>query len=267
MFNAPLVFDHLTLNARDELEPCCAALEAMGFVLTPPSYSNIGAVNRCIVLQGAYLEAIAINPLAQTPRRELMQQPLGLNAIVFRTEDADACFADLVARGFPALPVQPFTRIAKNSLGEDREVSFRVVRFESAWGADAFPFGRVYFCEHLNSETVFDPGYIRHQNGCRAFSEITVEVTDLARLSLTMRKLFGSAWSGDDARARLQTQALDILFLRASQDRVGTCTFRKAADVSVASNLRDSATIGAVSSSSSSSRLNIFENPYGRFSF
>jgi Glyoxalase-like domain len=251
MLQAPPVFDHLTLNARDELDPCCAALEAMGFVLTPPSYSNIGAVNRCAVLDGAYLEVIAINPQALPPRRELMQQPLGLNAIVFRAENADACYADLIARGFPALPVQPFSRMAKNSLGEEREVSFRVVRFEPIWAAEAFPFGRVYFCEHLNAEVVFDQGFLQHENGCRAFAALTIEVKNLAKLALTMNLIFGSAWSGDSSQATLHTQSLDIRFVKSSVDRIVTCSFTTRATPSVAPNPRT---------------LQVFENPYGRFS-
>jgi Glyoxalase-like domain len=261
MLDQPLIFDHLTLNARDELGPCCVALEEMGFTLTPPSFSNIGAVNRCLVLDGAYLEAIAINPQAQPPRLELLQQPLGLNALVFRSADADACYADLIARGFPALPVQPFTRIAKNSLGEDREVSFRVVRFESVWGAEAFPFGRVYFCQHLNPEVVFDPGYICHPNGCRAFGALKVEVQHLDKLSLTMRRLFGSSWSGDEQQATLQTQALAIQFVRGSQDRIADCTFQKASGLP--KPLASSGETPKATPATHSSRL--IETSYGRF--
>ncbi len=262
MPQAPLVFDHLTLNARDELDPCCAALEAMGFVLTPPSYSNIGAVNQCVVLDGAYLEVIAINPKAVPPRRELMQQPLGLNAIVFRAENADACYADLIERGFPALPVQPFSRVARSSLGEAREVSFRVVRFEPTWAAEAFPFGRVYFCEHLNAEVVFDPGFVRHENGCRVFSALTIEVKNLAKLARTMSPLFGSAWSDDHSQAMLQTQALNIRFVQSSVDHIATCSFAGRASVSEVSD---------ISSPTLSTVLNprtplVFESPYGRFS-
>jgi Glyoxalase-like domain len=262
MPQAPLVFDHLTLNARDELDPCCAALEAMGFVLTSPSYSNIGAVNRCIVLEGAYLEAIAINPRAIPPRRELMQQPLGLNAIVFRAENADACYADFMERGFPVLPVQPFSRRAENSLGEDREVSFRVVRFESSWAAEAFPFGRVYFCEHLNPEVIFDQGYVRHGNGCRAFSALTIEVKNLAKLSLTMHSIFGSAWTGDSSQATLRTQALDIRFVHSSADRIATCGFTSRACISEASTLSDPKQALALNPPIPQ----VFENSYGRFS-
>lgn len=252
------VFDHLTLNARDELAPCCAALEAMGFMLTAPSYSNIGAVNRCIVLDGAYLETIAINPKALPPRKELLQQPLGLNAIVFRTNNADACLADLKAKGIPALPVQPFSRMAENSRGEEREVSFRVVRLEPTWAAQAFPFGRVYFCQHLNADVVFDPGFVRHANGCRSFAQITIEVKNLTALSVTMSLMFPGAWAletgpdsvraqaHDGMQATLRTQALNIRFLQGSEDRIRACGFQ-----SSAVHPPDSP--------------QVFETPYGRF--
>jgi hypothetical protein len=254
------VFDHLTLNARDELTACADALEAMGFHLTPPSYSNIGAVNRCIVLEGAYLEAIAINPLAQLPRQELMQQPVGLNAIVFRTEDADASYADLVTRGFPVLPVQPFSRMAKNSKGEDCDVSFRVVRFESSWGAEAFAFGRVYFCQHLNPDVVFDAGFVRHDNACRAFEALTIEVTNLDKLSFTMKRLFGSAWSANNNLATLRTQALDIHFVLAAHDRITICEFRKTVHALSAEGAKAQDAVKP-------STPQIFENSYGRFTF
>ncbi len=262
MTQTPLLFDHLTLNARDELDPCCAALEGMGFALTPPSYSNIGAVNRCVVLEGAYLEVIAINPRAAPPRRELMQQPLGLNAIVFRAENADSCYASLIEQGFPALPVQPFSRRAQNSLGEEHEVSFRVVRFEPTWAADAFPFGRVYFCEHRNAEVVFDPGHVRHRNGCRVFSALTIEVKSLAKLSSTMSLLFGSAWSGNNSHATLQTQASDIHFVQASRDRIASCSFSSGAGDWDASGRSGGPQVAALDPRTPQ----VFENPYGRFS-
>ncbi len=261
MPQAPLVFDHVTLNARDELDPCCVALEAMGFVLTPPSYSSIGAVNRCIVLDGAYLETIAINPRAVPPRQELMQQPLGLNALVFRAENADACYADLIERGFPALPVQPFSRVAKNSLGVEHEVSFRVVRFEPPWAAEAFPFGRVYFCEHLNAEVIFDPGYVRHENGCKMFSALRIEAKNLLKLGRTMSLMFGSAWSGNSLQATLKTQAFDIHFVQSSADRIAACSFTGRAGGSDVVGTA-SATPGVALNPRPSQ---FFENPYGRF--
>jgi Glyoxalase-like domain len=238
----PLVFDHLTLNARDKLDSCCAVLATMGFHLTPPSFQSIGAVNRCAVLEGAYLEVIAINQQAAQPRLELLHQPLGLNAIVFRVADAEACYADLLTKGFPALPVQAFSRMAKNSAGDDREASFRVVRFESQWAAQALPFGRVYFCQHLSPELVFDPGFVRHTNACRAFAAVVIEIRHLAPLSDLARRMFGNAWSETASEATLHTQGLQIHFVQSSQDRIVSCTF--------APQIGDP---------------KIFENSYGRF--
>jgi Glyoxalase-like domain len=267
VFDILPIFDHLTLNARDELAPCCEALEAMGFLLTPASYSNIGAVNRCIVLEGAYLEAIAVDPQAISPRLELLQQPLGLNAIVLRTDDADACYADLIARGFPVLPVQPFSRLAKNSLGEEREVSFRVVRFESSWGAEAFLFGRVYFCQHLNPEVVFDPGYVRHDNSCRAFESLAIEVRNLEKLSEVMKRLFGVAWSSAGTQASLKTQNLDIRFTQSLRDCIGTCGFTKRARAPVQKNHFSGNSLSQPHALTKHLSPQVFENPYGRFSF
>lgn len=218
------VFDHLTLNAREDLQACCEQFESLGFTLTPPSFQSIGAVNRCAILDGAYLEIIAIDSAAPNPRKELLAQPQGLNAIVFRIDDAQACFDRFIAQGLPALPVQEFSRMARDSQGREREASFRVVRFEAAWAAQALPFGRVYFCQHLTPGLIFDPGFVVHRNGCRRFTGVRIEVRDLPALSPVMARIFGQAWANDAAgSARLHCEGFDIAFASGRHDHIPAC--------------------------------------------
>lgn len=250
----PPVFDHLTLNARDALADCCQSLEAMGFSLTPPSYQSIGAVNRCAIMQGAYLEVIAINPQAEQPRKELLEQSPGLNALVFRIDDAEACFAAFKAAGLPVLPAQQFSRMTSDSAGRPAEAGFRVVRFEAGWAARAFPFGRVYFCQHLTPGLIFDPGFVRHANGCTSFSGVDIEVRDLAALSPLMNSLFGASWRyqtgapGNDqaapAQGLLGAGHVAIRFRPGTRDRITACAF-------------DAGT----------ARPQLHESPYGQFRF
>ena len=232
--NAALpAFDHLTLNARDDLPACCQHLDALGFALTPPSAQSIGAVNRCAILEGAYLEIIALDATAAQPRTELLGQPAGLNAMVMRTPDATACYQELVDRGLPALPVQQFSRMALDASGREREAGFRVVRFEPGWAARMLPFGRLYFCQHLTPELIFDPGFIRHRNGCRRFTGLNVEVRDLPSIANLMTLIFGTAWEAVAgapglAQGRLRTMGFDIVFSQGQADWIPSCDLSRA---------------------------------------
>src|ERR1700693_946839 len=84
------VLDHVVVNARDRFDAAALCYRRLGFALTPHGRHTLGSVNRLAVFARDYLELVGVDPAAAAPRAELLRTPVGLNGLVFATEDADA---------------------------------------------------------------------------------------------------------------------------------------------------------------------------------
>src|SRR3546814_6870798 len=83
----PLDFDHLVLMVRDQLTEHAQQLLQDGFHLTDLAVHNLGSINRLITLESAYIELLGW-PAGKPPaRKEIAEQTLGLDALVFRSEE------------------------------------------------------------------------------------------------------------------------------------------------------------------------------------
>ena len=102
-------FDHVVVNARDQLDQAQAAYERLGFTLTPRGFHSLGSMNHLAIFGTDYLELIAVAG-KQSARQEILDDPFGLAGLVFGAEDATASYAALVERGVPAGPPIEFTR-------------------------------------------------------------------------------------------------------------------------------------------------------------
>src|SRR5207248_10423323 len=83
-------------------------------------------------------------------RPELAPFPIGLNGLVFKTDDADVVHALAQAAGLPILPVQAFSRPVELN-GGHQDARFRTTRLDPS----KIAMGRVYFCEHRTPELVW----------------------------------------------------------------------------------------------------------------
>src|ERR1700761_9011596 len=92
--------DHVVVNARDQIDPAADTYRRLGFTLTPRGYHTLGSINHLAMFGTDYLELIAVRP-GDTSRREIMTAPLGLNGLVFGTEDATATYEALRQGGIP----------------------------------------------------------------------------------------------------------------------------------------------------------------------
>lgn len=182
------VLDHVVVNARAGIADAASCYRRLGFDLTPLSRHSLGSINHLAVLSRDYLELVGTDPSAAVPRTELLTTPPGLNGIVFATNDAASLHATLDAAGAPLEPPLEFSRPVAIA-GTPAEARFRVVRLR----ADAVPYGRVYFCEHLTPELVWRPEWRHHPNGAIAVARIVIAAADPEEAGALYRTLFGAA--------------------------------------------------------------------------
>jgi len=144
--------DHVVVNARDQIDQAADTYRRLGFTLTPRGYHTLGSINHLAMFGTDYLELIALPP-NDTSRTEIMAAPLGLNGLVFGSEDADATYAALHQAGVPIEPPQQFSRpveIETPTGTQQRDAAFRTVRLPR----EEVPAGRLYFCQHLSRDLV-----------------------------------------------------------------------------------------------------------------
>lgn len=162
------MLDHIVINVMRQMDEAVAIFERLGFRLTPRGHHSLGSINHLMVEPRAYLELVGL-PDCGPQRREVLQSPLGLSGLVFRTDDADATYKRLTSSGFA--PLEPILLERPVHLGGTiHQARFQNVRMT----AGEFPAGRVYFCQHLNPELVWREEWLVHENGFCGFSDILI---------------------------------------------------------------------------------------------
>src|SRR6185437_16563109 len=101
--------DHVVVNARDRLDEAADVYSRLGFTLTPRGYHTLGSMNHLAMFGTDYLELIAVRP-GDASRPEVMAAPIGLDGLVFGSEDSDATYAALRDADVPVDPPQAFSR-------------------------------------------------------------------------------------------------------------------------------------------------------------
>lgn len=203
----PMHFDHLVLMMRDQLAQGAQALEQDGFHLTDVSVHNLGSINRLITLESSYIELLGW-PAGQPPaRKEIAEQPLGLDALVFRPQNAGQAYEHLRRSGFDVNPVQRLERPLQVQ-GQMQTARFDTVRF----ARQPVPGLRIYYCEHLTPEYVWDPAVMHHENGATSLDRIVIKAPDAQGVSATLATLAGGqAHALKDGSHRLELPNLQLV--------------------------------------------------------
>lgn len=183
------VLDHLVLDVRDQMAAGAARMAALGFQLTPIGKHSLGSANHLAVLAEDYLELLGTDVPGGALRPDIASYPIGLNGLVFRTEDAAALSAALTSRGVPALPAQEFHRPVDLPDGTREEARFRTTRLDRAAAFD----GRIYWCEHLTPQHVWRAEWQAHPSGALSVARVLVSARDPERQAAIFRRMFGEA--------------------------------------------------------------------------
>ncbi len=192
-----LAIDHAVIAVSD-LDAAAASFRALDFTLTPRGYHSIGSQNHCIMLGSTYVELLAApleHPWLDYYRRFLRAHGDGLAAVALSTEDADAAYAELSARGVAAKAPMDLSRPAEGGVAR-----FRLVQ------VDGRP--SVFICQHLTRALVWRREWQAHANGA----------AELVGVALAARKPF------DGLPASVEWQrsaALRIRGLRAAHEAHG----------------------------------------------
>ncbi len=164
----PAILDHIVINARFNMDDAEDLFSRMGFTLTPRGRHTMGSINHLMMFADDYLELIGIGEADADKRPDVSQAPLGLNGLVFKTENADQAFERLGDNDMAGDPPRAFSRPLVLDDGSRHEAAFRTATARS----DAFPAGRLYFCEHLTPELLWRAEWLSHPNGVTGFTEL-----------------------------------------------------------------------------------------------
>lgn len=211
-----LVLDHVGHFVPD-LGAAAAALEALGFVLTPYSAQATpegptGTANRCAMLGQGYIELLA--PVADTPHarrmREAMTRYRGVHILALGTADAEAERARLERHGLAPLPRVDLEREVGTPDGANRRAGFAVVRA----APEAMPEGRVQFVEHKTPELLWQPRWLEHANGVAGLAAAFVVADDPPAVAARYARFAGLVPRPAGAFVRLPSARGELVFGR-----------------------------------------------------
>ena len=177
-------FDHLVIMARDQISLVAKQFSDLGFRLSAKSTHNLGSANQLIVLDSTYLEILGWEAGTIPQRAEIANLAFGLDALVFRTTNAEASFNALKEAGFAPNAVQDLSRPAQVG-NEIKQAFFKTVRFSQ----QPIEGLRIYFCEHVTPNFVWVNADQQHPNQLNHLQSITLGSANPAETFFVLQKL------------------------------------------------------------------------------
>lgn len=221
-------FDHLVITVRDRMEQASELFHSFGFHLTSLSQHNLGSCNRLAILDNSYLELLGWELGSPSVRKEIAEEPYGLNALVFRTTNAAIAYQNLKDLGFSPNPVQDLTRPVEIGK-ETKQAMFKAVRFAN----QPIPGIRLYFCEHLTPQYVWREEDMQHQNALATLREIVLSSSKPLEVYSQLMKLLqvealqpakDHDLGSEDFEIRLKNCLIKIVYSEGSHlTKISTC--------------------------------------------
>jgi hypothetical protein len=168
-FNLPI--DHVIILASD-LAQAGKAFENIGFSVTPIAKHSavMGTANRCVMLDGSYIEILAIvEPTEANARwRRLLDKGSGLGGVALRSKDIETDAQTFEQKSIEMETVRHFSR--QTDIGELR---FSISRVKDS----VTPSYQCLLCQHHA---------LKHPNGARRLLSVsTPNASELGALSST----------------------------------------------------------------------------------
>jgi hypothetical protein len=164
-----LALDHVVINVLFDMDRAAALMSQLGFTLTPRGYHSLGSINHLMMFEHDYLELIGLPTGTDKLRKDVLESPCGLNGLVFKVDDVDACQRALRDSGLAMLEPQSFSRPVTID-GVEHLARFRTVRA----APELFEAGRVYYCQHETPELVWHRPWMSHSNAVRGLHELVI---------------------------------------------------------------------------------------------
>ena len=215
--------DHVVINTRYEMDEAAEQFASLGFTLTDRGYHTLGSINHLMMFNTDYLELIGL-PAASggntVTRPGISDAPVGINGLVFKTADASQTYAHLQSVGMDGDPPKAFSRPVELG-GQVRDASFRTIHVQP----DAFAAGRLYFCEHLTPELVWQPQWQVHQNNSSRVAEVVIVSDATAELAERLSRVLGVVVSDGaqttDRQLKLNDAVLSVIDAASFVSRYG----------------------------------------------
>ena len=164
-----LRLDHAVINVGFGMDAAEVLFANFGFNLTPRGHHSTGSINHLAIFGVDYLELIGLPEDGTHERPDIANAPVGVNGIVFKTDDVHAIYSHLQNVNFHGDAPKSFFRPV--DLGnETYQANFRTVTVRPG----IFPGVRVYFCEHGTPELIWRPEWQSHSNSAESITEIIV---------------------------------------------------------------------------------------------
>tara|TARA_B110001452_G_scaffold266330_1_gene272915 strand:- start:1118 stop:1960 length:843 start_codon:yes stop_codon:yes gene_type:complete len=164
-----LNLDHIAINVKNNMDEAYQLFSELGFTLTPRGYHSLGSINHSMVFKNDYLELIGIPRGQSITRPELKKAEIGINGLVFKSDDIKKTYQHLLNMKLSNIPPRNFSRPVEIN-GIKNEAKFETVSIKD----NVFKAGRIYFCDHLTPSLVWIPEYKSHKNNVLGITEITV---------------------------------------------------------------------------------------------
>ena len=169
MMSYGLQLDHIAINVKEKMDEAYNLFSELGFSITPRGYHSLGSINHSMIFKNDYLELIGNQKGKPINRPELRNAELGINGLVFKSDNVDKTYKKLVKINFNENPPRNFTRPVIIDKIEN-EAKFKTVSVKT----NVFNAGRVYFCDHLTPNLVWLPEYLTHVNKSIGIKEIVI---------------------------------------------------------------------------------------------
>lgn len=172
------------VHAVVDLDKAAAAYKDLGFTTTPRADHPFGTSNRLVVLNGSYIELVAVTDPSLLPvdgfardvQRFLDGKGPGIPYVVLRSGEPDNDLTDL---GNLITETFSFSRPAPLLNGEEMTASFTCLLTAGAGDLG------VFFCHHHEPKAVWNKAAMLHDNGAGRLKAMTLPSagTDLTKLA------------------------------------------------------------------------------------
>jgi len=182
--------DHVVINVADGLDQSQLLFRRLGFSLTSRGHHSLGSSNHLAIFNDNYLELLGYEDRANLQRKDLWQAPLGLNGLVWKTQDAGEVYQHLTQQRLADTPPKAFFRPVKLNDGTEPNARFQTVPV----AASRIAHGRSFFCQHLTPELVWRAEWQSHPNAVSHISEFVISATDIQQAAQVYVEIFGAEY-------------------------------------------------------------------------
>jgi len=214
------ILDHVVTDVRDRMDEAVEIYRGLGFQMTPRGKHTLGSINHLAIFADNYLELLGFEKGATQVRADIMRYPVGLNGLVFQSDDSAATYEAMTRNGVPIEQPLEFYRPVDLGNGRQENARFRVVRLP----AGTLSGGRLYFCHHFTKQLVWREEWRAHPNGARNVACVTLAAPDPGRPAALFRRMFGDAAVrdvADGATLAMANARVEIITPAAVRQRFG----------------------------------------------